>query len=61
MLYDNIYSYVTIFVFLHKSFSCRPESARYKEWMKEMQSTANILFWHVSCLALLEYLTFKPL
>ena len=41
IIYTYIYSYVTIFVFRHKSFSCRPESARYKEWMKEMQSTTK--------------------
>ena len=29
--------------------------------MKEMRQAANIMFWHQSCLALMEYLTFKPL
>ena len=29
--------------------------------MKEMKPTANIMFWHASCLALLEYLIYKPL
>ena len=32
-----------------------------RSMMKEMRSTANIMFWHVSCQALMEYLIFKPL